>query len=766
MAKVRFSLDNVEASKTEVAEWASEGRRAVARQTRKINDTSAAKRAGRHARLTPEEKAERRIRRTAKAARRKEELETLREAAKIRRARRRAREEEESAGRRRRLIVTVIRPPKVTARGGRKLYRRYPRFERTVLPTTISGPSGKKLPRLVFRIKTRSLGGTGQSRWRRREGARFARNLVRLEGLEASPGESIATNIVATNVDRASDEFVRQLTAFMIANEDTEAAIDPEGQVYKSIIVPLPHEVGLAGRIRIRDGIVAPLEKRGVPFLAVLHAPDPGGDSRNYHLHLQVSLREFEQLAAYSYAFAETKNRDLFHPAMLNTWRRFCVSVFNRELAANDCDRRFTLKLSRNADAHQGRVRTQIMRADRDLAAEDLAKREAEVESTARAAQLAKTFADATARLHAIAHRADGRFRHHLIFRARNIAAKLERGRYHISRGRTEAAASWRGLIRHRNERAMERVRSSVATTRLIGVRIPQILRSGLTDRFAHVQRNVAEIGRLRGRAVQIQSRDHLARLTVAVHELERRRRVVSIAVANSARSCLKRECTRLWDRVVVAKKKIADISAPVDLSLVLATKRARLVQQTDRISGLQRSIMRQVRRRDASNTKPAHASPAAHAPTPPHRMRVHAMLATARDAAERTDRLTHAVTVVLARALPAMRVRASDQASRIASLRATNIMPKPKTASRVATWGKGPNSAPVGVSTRAEPASRPAGSVGPTGVEHPGKSSEQKLPDRQHATSDIPLTSEPSTDEGADLSQLQQLLNDRNRGR
>ncbi|MDK2770500.1 MAG: hypothetical protein KYX69_22620 [Sphingomonas sp.] len=395
--KLLFSIDKIDASSADVASWANDGRRAVAQQTRRMNGTNAAKRVGRHAALTADERAERKARRKAKAAMRQEILEMLEEAAKIRFARRKAREEEEKKGRRRRLVVTMEKPPKVTARGGRNLYRRKARFERAVLP---HGSGSSKLASLVFRIKTRSLGGGELSRWRRREAARFARYLVRFPALEGSPGESIATNIVAADVDRESDEFTRQLTAFMIAAEDVEAAIDPTGQVYKSIIIPLPHEVGLEGRIRIRDSLVEPLRTRNMPFLAVLHSPDAEGDARNYHLHIQVLIREFSLNEPYSWAFAETKSRDVFHPAMLKAWRRLTVSIFNRELANAGAKRQFSLALAAMPGRHRGRAGTA---SDRELAIAKAAQRDSESAAAERTALFARQMVDLMRRLQALA---------------------------------------------------------------------------------------------------------------------------------------------------------------------------------------------------------------------------------------------------------------------------------------------------------------------------------------------------------------------------
>lgn len=505
--KLRFSIDKIDASSADVASWANDGRRAVAQQTRRMNGTKAVKRVGRHAALTAEEQAERKARRNAKAAKRQEILETLEEAAKIRFARRKAREEEEKKGRRRRFVVTVEKPPKVTAKGGRNLYRRKPRFERAVMP---HGSGSSKVASLVFRVKTRSHGGAGLSRWRRWEAARFARYLVRFPALESSPEESIATNIVSADVDRESDEFTRQLTAFMMAAEDVEAAIDPTGQVYKSIIVPLPHEVGLEGRIRIRDALVEPLRTRNMPFLAVLHSPDVEGDARNYHLHIQVLTREFSLDKPYSWAFAETKTRDVFHPAMLKAWRRLTVSIFNRELANAGASRQFSLTPAAMPGRHRGRAGTA---ADRELATSKVAQCDSELAAAERTALFARQMVDLMRRLQALALDARRTRRRHILARRAALERTGSAQRVAIECSRKNLRIS---ALSHAVQAAaisVSRIRTALDHIEAIGDRARNNVASRISQRVARLLPVHASVCRSRDRGEILFSRHRIEHL-------------------------------------------------------------------------------------------------------------------------------------------------------------------------------------------------------------------------------------------------------------
>lgn len=596
--KLRFSIDKIDASSAEVASWAKDGRRAVAKQTRRMNGTNAAKRVGRHAALTADERAERKARRKAKAAKRQEILEMLEEAAKIRFARRKAREEEEKKGRRRRLVVTMEKPPKVTARGGRNLYRRKARFERAVLP---HGSGSSKVASLVFRIKTRSLGGAGLSRWRRREAARFARYLVRFPALEGSPEESIATNIVAADVDRESDEFTRQLTAFMIAAEDVEAAIDPTGQVYKSIIIPLPHEIGLEGRIRIRDALVEPLRARNMPFLAVLHSPDAEGDARNYHLHIQVLLREFSLDKPYSWAFAETKTRDVFHPAMLKAWRRLTVSIFNRELADAGASRQFSLSPAAMPGSHRGRAGTA---ADRELAAAKVAQRDSELAAAERTALFARQMVDLMRRLQALALDAQRTRRRQILARRHALERTGAAQRAAIERSRQAARIAALSHAVQAATTGISRTQTVLDRIEAIGDRARNDVANRITQRMARLLPARASACRSRDRGEFLFWRHRIEHLRNGTMRGSQQVATISANNMRLLRLNVDKRQSAIGDAAAGARRKIEALQsrAAVNLRQNLVERRNTVSQRVSQISTLRENIeAMSAKRRDAA---------------------------------------------------------------------------------------------------------------------------------------------------------------------
>lgn len=342
--------------------------------TRSMHQTDARPRTGRHSKLSPEEKERRKADRLDRQRKRRRKQETLAEMAEQRAARKRQRNEDQWWKTRIRVKVPKEERSKVTRSGGRNVYRQRDRFENVVLPQWKA--SSFQQTALVWRIKSRSLGGKGRNRYRRRECARFGRYLTNIAALEAAPDRAILTSIVPLDVRRDSDEFARELATFLSAAEDLETQIDANGQFYKSIIIPLPHDIGFERRREIAQSYARQFDRHNLPYVIAMHAPDPGGDQRNYHLHALVLTRAFERIGDHEWTFAKTKSRDVFHPAMLKVWRRYTANLFNHHLSAIGSDRRYSLRAAKPTAEHQGRVRTIEQRQAANAAAEHVEQAE------------------------------------------------------------------------------------------------------------------------------------------------------------------------------------------------------------------------------------------------------------------------------------------------------------------------------------------------------------------------------------------------------
>lgn len=69
------------------------------------------------------------------------------------------------------------------------------------------------------------------------------------------------------------------------------------GRIQGRIIAELPHDAALGddGRQRIVERFALLFREAGVPFHAVIHAPDRHGDARNWHMHLLYADRQRDQ---------------------------------------------------------------------------------------------------------------------------------------------------------------------------------------------------------------------------------------------------------------------------------------------------------------------------------------------------------------------------------------------------------------------------------------------------------------------------------------
>lgn len=77
--------------------------------------------------------------------------------------------------------------------------------------------------------------------------------------------------------------------------------------VYRHVIIPLPHELDADERLELVRQITAVFRARGLPFAAAIHRPDPGGTSATLHVHIIVSARPSVPVGAFDHSFQRSK---------------------------------------------------------------------------------------------------------------------------------------------------------------------------------------------------------------------------------------------------------------------------------------------------------------------------------------------------------------------------------------------------------------------------------------------------------------------------
>ena len=161
-------------------------------------------------------------------------------------------------------------------------------------------------------------------------------------------------------------DWARELGQLVNGIEHGEKRRD--AQLAMNIDIALPHEQTLEQNRRLlQDFVREQFMRRGYAAHAVIHAPEPGGDPRNVHAHVLVTLRQIGPLG-----FASTKpeqqeryrNRSAFVEQLREKWEQLA----NRHLARNGIDARIdrrTLKAQgeeREPQQHRGPAVTAMQR--------------------------------------------------------------------------------------------------------------------------------------------------------------------------------------------------------------------------------------------------------------------------------------------------------------------------------------------------------------------------------------------------------------------
>lgn len=212
------------------------------------------------------------------------------------------------------------------------------RFE-TMAGLTMSRAShvaGDGLSSFHFKVTSRGIGNGRRARDRpyvRGEAVRTVRYIMREAAREIADGG------IVSNISLDQD----QIAGLFAALEDLEVvAGDANGNVYISIVISLPAE--LKDREALLAQICRPLADEALPYAAVLHAPDPDGDERNYHAHIIASLRPFRHEDDGSVSFAAVKSSDLNDRSYILWLRNHVAEQMNAAMIREGHKRRFTAK--------------------------------------------------------------------------------------------------------------------------------------------------------------------------------------------------------------------------------------------------------------------------------------------------------------------------------------------------------------------------------------------------------------------------------------
>jgi hypothetical protein len=115
-------------------------------------------------------------------------------------------------------------------------------------------------------------------------------------------------------------------------NSIEQVNVKKKAQLARTIIVALPHELPVEKQIHIlKDYIRETFVRRGYVADVGLHMPDKRGDQRNYHAHIQVTMRTVEKDGTWSNQERTFSDKGLPPAAALAEERKRWADRINKE---------------------------------------------------------------------------------------------------------------------------------------------------------------------------------------------------------------------------------------------------------------------------------------------------------------------------------------------------------------------------------------------------------------------------------------------------
>jgi hypothetical protein len=116
------------------------------------------------------------------------------------------------------------------------------------------------------------------------------------QAMESSKSNTTPVEVTLNDEDAISLlRFARSMGALQ-ADGAIKVALGRGGRVQTRIIAELPHEITPAQRLAVAKQYCAEFERLGLPYWAVIHAPDKHNDRRNFHIHIVLSERPAKRM--------------------------------------------------------------------------------------------------------------------------------------------------------------------------------------------------------------------------------------------------------------------------------------------------------------------------------------------------------------------------------------------------------------------------------------------------------------------------------------
>ncbi len=209
-----------------------------------------------------------------------------------------------------------------------------------------------------------SYQGFKSKNWRSGLSVDHARYILRADALEQPDGPLISN----------MGETRHEIADCWRALEEVEKAYRANAKVQMRIIWNLPHELSANQRHEMINRFCErEFARLGLPYVAAIHAPDPDGDQRNYHVHICFSTRPVERLGDHEWLIAQEKMTGLDDAVGLRRLRAVAAAQMNLASRSAGLPNLYTHQSYRDRglnavrQTHVGPARTAAYRSGEDV---------------------------------------------------------------------------------------------------------------------------------------------------------------------------------------------------------------------------------------------------------------------------------------------------------------------------------------------------------------------------------------------------------------
>jgi hypothetical protein len=145
--------------------------------------------------------------------------------------------------------------------------------------------------------------------------------------------------VFVSNMGRTPEEICEAADAL----EGIMRAERANAKLSVNAILQLPFDAPLKLQLEITRRYCAQVfDAHNIPYVAVLHKPDPDGDQRNYHVHITFAFRQMVRIGDHKWAIGANLRTDLDTPEQFFEYRRIAAEIMTKVMREAGHNRTYT----------------------------------------------------------------------------------------------------------------------------------------------------------------------------------------------------------------------------------------------------------------------------------------------------------------------------------------------------------------------------------------------------------------------------------------